>query len=122
MKIRIKDNTIRFRLTKPEVAELCEKGYCASHTDFDNLTFVYAVKINSQISVITADFKENTILINIPEEQVKDWNRNDHIGFENVQSLKNGKTLHLLIEKDFTCLDARLEDESDNYPNPKMTQ
>ncbi|HDZ14351.1 hypothetical protein LCGC14_0751260 [marine sediment metagenome] len=121
MKIRIKDNTIRFRLTKPEVAELCEKGYCASHTDFDDVTFEYGVKMDSQISALSAEFKENAILVSIPDAQVKDWDRNDHIGFENVQSLKDGKTLHLLVEKDFTCLDTRMEDESDNYPNPKMT-
>jgi hypothetical protein len=48
------------------------------------------------------------------------WDANDKVGFENTVSLKNGKTLHLLLEKDFTCLDDRGEDESDNYPNPKM--
>ena len=37
----------------------------------------------------------------------------DRIGFENRY-----EELHLLVEKDFTCLDNVGEDQSDNYPNP----
>jgi len=29
-----------------------------------------------------------------------------------------GVQLHLLLEKDFVCLDNTAEDQSDNYPNP----
>jgi len=37
----------------------------------------------------------------------------ERVGFENHYG-----ALHLLIEKDFTCLDNVDEDQSDNYPNP----
>jgi hypothetical protein len=30
--------------------------------------------------------------------------------------------LHLLVEKDFTCLDNVTEDQSDNYPNPLLKE
>jgi hypothetical protein len=37
----------------------------------------------------------------------------DRVGFEDTVD-----QLHLLVEKDFTCLDNVAEDQSDNYPNP----
>jgi len=37
----------------------------------------------------------------------------DRVGFENHDA-----GLHLLVEKDFVCLDEVNEDQSDNYPNP----
>lgn len=120
MKIRIKDNAIRFRLTKSEVAEFCEKGCYESQTDFGDSKFVYGLRMKENVVELTAEFKSNTITLNIPKKMVADWNTNSNIGFENTLCLKNGKTLHLLVEKDFTCLDNRVEDESDNYPNPKM--
>jgi hypothetical protein len=39
----------------------------------------------------------------------------DKVGFGNQAA-----GLHLLIEKDFTCLDNVDEDQSDNYPNPLL--
>jgi len=121
MKIRIKDNTIRFRLTKSEVTELCEKGCYESQTDFNDTALVYGLR-EKEHGELSAEFKGNTITLSIPEKQVSGWNTNAQIGFENTQALQNGKTLHLLVEKDFTCLDDRMEDESDNYPNPKILQ
>jgi hypothetical protein len=37
----------------------------------------------------------------------------DKVGYEGTHG-----NLHLLVEKDFTCLDNVAEDQSDNYPNP----
>ena len=44
---------------------------------------------------------------------IEELNNSDKTGFESNQG-----DLHLLIEKDFTCLDNIEEDQSDNYPNP----
>lgn len=122
MKIRIKDNAIRFRLTKSEVADFCEKRCYESQTEFDDSKFVYGLRMDESFEELSAEFKSNTITLKIPKKMAADWNTNSKIGFENTLSLKNGKTLHLLVEKDFTCLENRVEDESDNYPNPKMVQ
>ena len=120
MKIRIKDNSIRFRLTKPEVAELCEKGYYESRTQFADNAFVYSLQMQSHGEGLSAEFEGEKMTVNIPKELLTGWDISAQIGFENTEILHNNKTLHLLVEKDFTCLDPRTEDESDNYPNPKM--
>ncbi|MGB6150995.1 MAG: hypothetical protein WBG48_03300 [Pricia sp.] len=121
MKIRIKDNAIRLRLTKSEVAELCEKGCYKSQTEFNDAAFTYGLRIKEH-GELSAAFEGNSIMLDIPSKLISGWDTNAQIGFENNQALQKGKTLHLLVEKDFTCLDDRMEDESDNYPNPKMAQ
>ncbi len=122
MKIRIKGNSIRFRLTQSDVAELCKQGFYEESTVFDKATFAYGIHMEENVEEISAEFKANTITLNVPKKMVADWDTNDKVGFENSLSLKNGNTLQLLLEKDFTCLENRAEDESDNYPNPKMVK
>ncbi len=122
MKIRIQGNSIRFRLTKSNVAELCKQGCYEESTYFDKAIFAYGIHMEEHIEEISAEFKASTIILKVPKKMVADWDTNDKVGFQNSLSLKNGDTLELLLEKDFTCLENRAEDESDNYPNPKRVK
>ena len=119
MKIRIKANSIRFRLTKTEVKNFCKNGRIEEQTDFDGSIFSYSVVLVKNAGHLTAVFEYNTIALLLPEEVLGDWATNDQVGFKNTMKVKNGKELFLLLEKDFTCLDNTIEDQSDNYPNPK---
>lgn len=119
MKIRIKGDSIRFRLTKSEVATLCAKGYIEETTHLGPHPFTYAVQ-RKNIASMEASFKGNTILLCVSEQKISGWDTNETVGFENSISTGNGSSLNLLLEKDFVCLDERIEDQSDNYPNPKM--
>jgi hypothetical protein len=121
MKIRIKGNTIRFRLTKTEVDTLCKEGYIEEITDFGDRTFSYAVQ-RSAIPSMEATFSENKLTLAISEDKVTNWETNQQVGFEHAMPVGDNKTLELLLEKDFACLDERLEDQSDNYPNPKALE
>lgn len=119
MKIRILGNSLRFRLTRSEVDTLCTKGYIQDQTTFDTSVFTYAVKLVSDSEQLTAQFRSNTITLNLPKSLGNNWHRTEQVGFSETMEFKNGGALSLLVEKDFTCLDERLEDQSDNYPNPK---
>ncbi len=121
MKIRIKGNTIRFRLTKTEVDTLCKEGYIEEITDFGDHTFCYAVQ-RKAIPTMEATFSENKLTLAISEDKVANWETNQQVGFEHAMPVGDNKTLELLLEKDFACLDERLEDQSDNYPNPKALE
>ncbi|WP_297764906.1 hypothetical protein [uncultured Muriicola sp.] len=118
MKIRIKGDSIRFRLTKTEVETLCKKGYIEEITHIGDQVFKYAVQ-SKKMESLEANYKDHTILINISDQKIKGWDSNETVGFETTVALDNN-SLHLLLEKDFVCLDERIEDQSDNYPNPKM--
>ena len=121
MKIRIKDNSLRYRLTKSEVKKLCESGYLEAITQFNTSTLCYAIKVIEGIEFLNADFVENKITLLFPQKEANVWNQSDRITYENSVELQNGNSLKLLLEKDFICLDHTHEDQSDNYENPNKT-
>ena len=119
MKIRILGNSVRFRLTRSEVNTLCNKGYIENKTNFDSNVFTYAVRLVSDSEKLNAQFRDNTITLNLPKALAANWHTTEQVGFSETISFMNNGSLSLLLEKDFTCLDERAEDQSDNYPNPK---
>lgn len=118
MKIRIRGNTIRFRLTRSEVETVAKSGYLSEKTAFNSGSFTYAVKVLEGIPTLNADFKSDTITLFLPDLDAKKWVTTEQVGFEQYVQLDNGTELYLLIEKDFVCMDESTEDQSDNYPNP----
>ncbi|QWX83545.1 hypothetical protein H0I23_13960 [Cellulophaga sp. HaHaR_3_176] len=119
MKIRIKGNTIRYRLTKSEVETFCETGIFSEQTEFGSTFFTYELKAKKDLKNLEADYVNNTVTIYFPEENTKNWATNSVVGFNNLHTTKTGSELSILIEKDFVCMDETVEDQSDNYPNPK---
>lgn len=118
MKLRIKGNSIRFRLTKTDLANLANTGKIEEHTKFVQATLTYTLASNNSIQQMTASFSENNVLVEVPERDVKAWPNNDIVGYEAYMPLPDGASLFILIEKDFACLDHTHEDQSDNYENP----
>ena len=121
MKIRIQGNSIRYRLTRTEVRELQEKGIVQKHTTFNLKNFAYRVLEKEGITALEADFQNDTISLFFPKVENEKWADLERVGYANDMILDNGQTLRLLLEKDFVCLDERVEDQSDNYPNPAAT-
>lgn len=120
MKIRIKGNSIRMRLTKTDVSRLCEQGCLREETVFPNNRFVYALQ-KADTAQLSASFASNTITILVPASFLQDWPVNDITGLDARMPISETESLYLLIEKDFVCLDHTTEDQSDNYENPNKT-
>ncbi len=119
MKIRIKGNFIRYRLTQTEVKTLAETGRLAEETHFDGeQKFGYVLETKAGISGLLANFHDGKITMFIPVEFAQKWFDEERVGFENESEVAPGVSLKLLLEKDFVCLDDSEEDQSDNYPNP----
>lgn len=115
MKIRIKGNSVRYRLTKTDVATMDSVGFVEEQTEFVNKTFSYRLEATDK-DEISADFIENSIIIKMPKVLVKQWVETDVITFNDASG-----PVAVLLEKDFACLDPTHEDQSDNYPNPNLT-
>jgi hypothetical protein len=118
MKLRIKGNSIRIRLTQTEVANFAQNGYLEEQTEFGNATFTYALANVADIQSLAAIIEGTKITVQVPPAIVQNWTSTNEVGFQQKQKLSNGKELFLLVEKDFVCLDHTIEDQSDNYPNP----
>jgi len=103
---------LRYRLTRSDVDKFLAEGYIEETTDFGVQTLEYALQQN-QFNNLSAIFEDNKITLFMPKTMAQEWWQTDRVGFE---CRENG--LHLLVEKDFKCLDDVAEDQSDNYPNP----
>jgi hypothetical protein len=112
MKIRIKGNSLRYRLTKSDVDLFCKEGYLEETTNFGSQQLTYAL-LRGGKDGLQATFKNNKITLLMPAAMIAEWELTERVGFDGVYD-----QLSLLIEKDFKCLDNVAEDQSDNYPNP----
>lgn len=121
MKIRIKDNSLRFRLTKSEVHQLCTTGFIQATTQMPSNTLTYCIKVIDGIQQLNADFIDNAITLLFPASEAAIWYDSDRITYLDNITLPTGENLKLLLEKDFVCLDHTDEDQSDNYENPNKT-
>ena len=116
MKLRIKGNTIRFRLTQTEVDHLAS-GSVDAKTQFPGgKALVYKIQSGAEFEVVLS---EAEVSITVPNDAVEAWATTDKIEISNSIELENKEQLEISIEKDFKCLTERpKEDESDMYPNP----
>lgn len=121
MKIRIKGNSIRLRLSQSEVKKWATDGVVKEVTDFGNKnSLAYQLKMSEE-SQISASFNDDIISIDIPFTIGQEWCEGEQTSMES--SIANDGILHILVEKDFACLTPRAgEDESDMYPNPLSNQ
>lgn len=121
MKIRIKGNSLRMRLSKSDVARITTVGYIEERTQFINNAFIYSLQRVPAGSQLSASFEAGKITMFVPQSLIVDWDVNDIITFDAYMSVGAGEELYLLLEKDFQCLDHTTEDQSDNYLNPNKT-
>lgn len=122
MKLRIKDDSIRLRLSQTEVRLLKENGNVSTLCNISPVNaLLYGIKSagSSQWSVI---YKDGKVIVSVPEDVLQHFYQENNISID--QRLENGRQqgLYLLIEKDFQCLtDRPHEDESELFPNPNST-
>ena len=123
MKLRIKDNSIRLRLTRSEVDELRDRGAVASTTGFPGGRELRYLVESSPASVSPAAFfSNNAVTIRLPESTVNTWATTEQVSMAGEQLLDDGGRLEILVEKDFACLTEREgEDESDMFPHPEAS-
>jgi len=121
MKLRIKANSLRIRLTRSEVEKLVNTGYLEDQTLFANNKFVYALQAVDNGNELSAAMDNNKITMFVPKQLIAGWTENNIVGFNANMPLTENNSLFLLLEKDFVCLDETTEDQSDNYENPNKT-
>ena len=116
MKIRIKENALRYRLTKSDISALADNAYLQEQTSFAEQPLIYALKAVED-DRLSAGFFGNTITLFMPKQMAAELINTEKVGFKAISG-----ALQLLVEKDFTCLDNVDADQSDNYPNPLAFQ
>lgn len=121
MKLRIRENSIRLRLSRTEVATFEKDGYIESKTEFGFADFVYGMQSLKGLESLAATYIGNKITVFMPSAMQIEWTTTDAVGFDNQMGIGGGKSLYILVEKDWACSDNGMgEDQSDNFPNPNV--
>jgi hypothetical protein len=121
MKLRIKGNSLRLRVSRSEVARLLKRDRLEETIHFAaqaNAKLTYALEQTASISAPTIRYTQNTVTVLIPADQANSWCVNDQVGIAENLSVGSFGFLNLLIEKDFACLDRSDEDNEDTFANP----
>jgi len=101
---------------------LATKGVVVGETTFGPghlQKLVYSLEAREGIEGLGAEFVGHKITVFIPSTDAKAWPGNERVGFEQTVQATPESGLHLLVEKDFVCMDESVEDQSDHYANPK---
>jgi hypothetical protein len=123
MKLRIRGNTLRLRLSQIEVTAVEADGQTSDSIAFlggDRLT--YALVVAEDIDAPHASFGAGIITVSIPPATLQAWLDPSEVSIHASEPLADGEELEILVEKDFACLVPREgEDQENLFANPGKT-
>ena len=80
--------------------------------------FRYVLESSQAISAPEAYLKDDGLFVQVPVESVLRWATSDEVGIEAFLPAGKQERLHVIIEKDFACLNGTDEQNADTFPNP----
>lgn len=124
MKLRIKGNSLRLRISRPELDQLMRQGRIQEAICFapdDRSRLVYSLEHTATTSAPTVRFDPPSLEVRIPSAQAQTWALGDDVGIYSTIDLGPHGSLELLIEKDFACMHGTSEENRDAFPNPRLS-
>ncbi len=118
MKVRIKDNSLRIRLSVSELTTLKNGEPIDMGTSFGGVRWTTIIK--GKGTEPTVLLKENTILCTFPVNSFIELMNSSDEGIEHMFNFNNGDTLLLTIEKDWKCIGREEIRNEGLFENPKM--
>lgn len=120
MKLRIRGDSIRLRLTKTDLATLVKRGTIAESMRMaPNAVFEYRLTADGELKDARVALSAGTLEVRLPRDQIGRWADSNEVGIETRQANGSDGGLLVLVEKDFPCLTARPhEDDSDAFSRP----
>ena len=119
MKLRIRGNSLRIRLTQPEVRQLSGGHAVEDHCVLSPLSQLSIAAEPWHLNVFSAAFEDGTLTVRIPQGAITSWAETDEEGI--YATLDNGTSegLRIAIEKDYSCVSPRAEEsDAEQFPNP----
>jgi len=121
MKLRIKGNSLRFRVARSELESFLKDGRIQEAIYLgpeEKARLSYALEHNAQTESITVRYNPPALSVALPTNDVERWAGSDQVGIYATIHLGPRGTLDLIIEKDFACLHGTDEENRDAFPNP----
>jgi len=121
MKLRIRGDSLRLRVGPNEAATVAAGGKVQETISFgpaSQQSLTYCLEASGSVSATCAMFESNCIRVIIPLATAREWFQSETVGIEESQPIDRKRSLQLLIEKDFECLDRASQNAEDTYPHP----
>ena len=101
MKLRVRDNSIRLRLTQSEVELVRTDGLVRGRVPFaGSNNFDYILESSPATVKPEAHISNNVLTVRIPEAEIISWSNSDEVSIAASQALDGGDQLSILVEKD----------------------
>ena len=121
MKLRIKGNSLRLRVSRSELARLVGGSRIEETIQFTpacESRFTYALDSALQGSPIRVNYGPQKITVVLAHEKVLTWSSESEIGVYGTVDIGSSGQLEIIVEKDFACLDRSDEENQDTFANP----
>ncbi len=121
MKLRIKGDSLRLRVSRSELARLLAGGRVEETIHFGgarDARLTYALETASQASPVRMRYRSQDVTILLSEDQARIWGKESEVGVYAMIAISSEISLDVAVEKDFACLDRSDEDNSDTFANP----
>jgi hypothetical protein len=122
MKLRIKGNSLRLRISPSEMKQLLQSGRVEETIYFgveDGARLTYALEHSALAEAITVRYRPQEVTVLISSREARDWAEGPGVGLYGTTVSGHGP-LELSIEKDFACLDKEQAENADTFPHPKQ--
>jgi hypothetical protein len=117
MKLRIKGNSLRLRISQSEMVRLLREGRIAETIQFaPDALWTYALRHEATAdATIRLEYSAPEVTVVLSTAAARHWAAGDGVGIYGESEMG----VALLVEKDFTCLDGDDAVDEDAFPNPK---
>ncbi|MDC0214139.1 hypothetical protein OAL14_04945 [Gammaproteobacteria bacterium] len=125
MKLRIRGNTLRLRLSRSEVEKVEQEKMITETTVFpdgEELQYVICPSDSSTNVTKMSEGLLTRIEVSVEREVLKSWAKSEEVGLYGADPIIVG-SLELLVEKDFACINPRDgSDDGDSFPHPASSE
>jgi hypothetical protein len=121
MKLRIKGNSLRLRVSRSELARFQAGGRIEETIRFTaapEATLTYALESALRSSPVSVRYGSREVTVILSQDRARIWGAEDEVGVYTTLDMGPAGSLEVVVEKDFACLDRSDEDNSDTFANP----
>ena len=121
MKLRIKGNSLRLRVSRSELAQFQAGGRIEETIRFTadpEATLTYALESALRSSPVSVRYGSREVTVILSEDRARIWAAQNEVGVYTTLDMGPAGSLEVAVEKDFACLDRSDEDNSDTFANP----
>jgi hypothetical protein len=125
VKLRIKGNSLRLRVSRSELAQFLEGDRIEETIYFNRSTearLTYALESTPALTQVGVQYVPQEITVLLPEVLMRAWSDDIQVGVYASIDIGNTETLEISIEKDFACLDGSDEENLDTFANPQVAR